>query len=567
MIDNKSKQNDINPPSDNIKKVLRPAIIKSAVALVLFIAVITVYIMLPDEFKNSDSGSTSEETNIVLLDGEVAVGTTSIYVFKPLSSSDLKTIEVENTNCSYKLTKSEEGGFYLNDNKRISYSDEAFATLIVATCNTITNERVYPDLQTGEGPSIINYSSFGLSEDTMSGKYTLTTANDEVYTVRVGNLVPSGTGYYACLEGREAVYILDTDLQDTVLGTVESIVNPNLGIQEYDDTSDSSETATSGSINHVSFWRNGNHVTTIHSVSANDTVYINDMYNFAMACKQDISVEELLNCKNLSELENIIGTSAIPYAYVPDDVSYNEVATLLPNLTGEETVALKDAETGYITEEQLAKFGINKDTPAHEIFYSYTGTDGSLSFNHLIFSEKTDGYYYVYSNLNSVIAKISADSIYFLDWDYDQWVEPAFFREYITSLNEIKIKSDKVDYTFKLDHTVNEEGVATLVVSESGNVLDTQNFRNFYRVILSRRLRGAYEGDIPDEDKLRLTLTVTDTDGEVTEYKFYRASTQQMYITINGKGEFYCLSSGIRKLENDAVKVVNGEEVLFEDWN
>ena len=166
-----------------------------------------------------------------------------------------------------------------------------------------------------------------------------------------------------------------------------------------------------------------------------------------MACNQSISSGELLDCKDRKELESVIGTSAIPYAYVPETDTYNKVTSLMPTLTGDETVAIKDAETGTITDEQLTKFGINKNDPAYEIFYSYTASDGSFSYNHLLFSEPADGYYYVYSNLNSVIAKVAESTLFFLDWDYDLWVEPAFFQEYITAVSEVSIKSEKADYT------------------------------------------------------------------------------------------------------------------------
>ncbi|MBQ8696490.1 MAG: DUF4340 domain-containing protein, partial [Clostridia bacterium] len=336
-----NKSNRPASPSDNTGRVLRPAIIKGSVPVILLIALVVTYILLPAELKGQGSVTENSSSEIHLLDGEVAAGTTSIYLFPPLSSSDLSSIIVENTNCSFKLTRSGENGFYLDDNEQISYSDSAFATLMVATCNTITNERVYPDLKTGEGPEIINYPSFGLSEDTMSGKYTLNTLDGETYTVRIGNPVPSGTGYYACLEGREAVYILGTDLQTTVLGTVESIVTPTLGIQNYDDT-DSDSAASSGSIDHFSLWNGSEHVATIHSVGTDDKVLINSMYNFAMSCKQSITSSQLLACKDKTELESIIGTSAIQYAYVPETDTYNAVSSLLPTLTGDETVAIKD---------------------------------------------------------------------------------------------------------------------------------------------------------------------------------------------------------------------------------
>ncbi len=547
--------------ADNTGKVLRPAIIKSAVALVLLIAAILTYVFLPDDIKTLPILE-PEQKKILLIDGEAEAGTSSLRMFELISSEDLKSIQVTNKNgADYTLNKASEGGFYFNDNKNSVYTSDAFTFLFSATCNTVTNERVYPDLYTGETRDIIPYDSFGLG-DNYNGRYTVTTSDDKKYTVRIGNMAPNGDGYYACVEGREAVYIMASDVGDTVLGTLESVVTPSLGIQ---NATDSSQTSTA--IDHVTFWKNGKHVATVNSVSQDEIKLVNTISNFVMACSQSITPEDLLGCANITELEKLIGINAMSYDYVPDDMTYNDIASVLPSLNGEETVALKDDKTGTITDEQLEKYGIVRNAPAHEIFYSYTDAENNVSYNHIILSEKTaDGYYYAYSNLNSVIVKVPEDTLYYLEWDYDRLVESSYFQQFITSFKEISVKSDNVDYTFKLSHTVTTEGGGAILVYQDDKSINAENFRRFYRVLLSRKLRGAYEGEVPAEDTLFLTVTLTDMDDNVSVYKYYRASTQQAYMTINGKGEFYCLNSDILKIERDATKLVNGEEVLNEDW-
>jgi len=547
--------------ADNTRKVLRPAIIKSAIALVLLIAAILTYVFLPDDIKTLPILE-PEQKKILLIDGEAEAGTSSIRMFELISSEDLKSIQVTNKNgADYTLNKASEGGFYFNDNKNSVYTSDAFTFLFSATCNTVTNERVYPDLYTGETRDIIPYDSFGLG-DNYNGRYTVTTSDDKKYTVRIGNMAPNGDGYYACVEGREAVYIMASDVGDTVLGTLESVVTPSLGIQ---NATDSSQASTA--IDHVTFWKNGKHVATVNSVSQDEIELVNTISNFVMACSQSITPEDLLGCANITELEKLIGINAMSYDYVPDDMTYNDIASVLPSLNGEETVALKDDKTGTITDEQLEKYGIVRNAPAHEIFYSYTDAENNVSYNHIILSEKTDdGYYYAYSNLNSVIVKVPEDTLYYLEWDYDRLVESSYFQQFITSFKEISVKSDNVDYTFKLSHTVTTEGGGAMLVYQDDKSINAENFRRFYRVLLSRKLRGAYEGEVPAEDTLFLMVTLTDMDDNVSVYKYYRASTQQAYMTINGKGEFYCLNSDILKIERDATKLVNGEEVLNEDW-
>ena len=63
------------------------------------------------------------------------------------------------------------------------------------------------------------------------------------------------------------------------------------------------------------------------------------------------------------------------------------------------------------------------------------------------------------------------------------------------------------------------------------------------------------------------TLIITSVGGSETEYKFYQSSTQRAYMTINGEGEFYTLTSGVKKMLSDASKLLTGEEIHSEELN
>ena len=79
--------------------------------------------------------------------------------------------------------------------------------------------------------------------------------------------------------------------------------------------------------------------------------------------------------------------------------------------------------------------------------------------------------------------------------------------------------------------------------------LTTSTFENYY--ILTEDEENAL---ISDESKLLLKLTVTDINGETTEYKFYSLTSQKAYITVNGNGGFYVLPSRVEKFISDVHK-------------
>ncbi len=102
----------------------------------------------------------------------------------------------------------------------------------------------------------------------------------------------------------------------------------------------------------------------------------------------------------------------------------------------------------------------------------------------------------------------------------------------------------------------------------------TNQFRRFYQTMLRSSIIDSYEMTaeqetalLNDPAALYLTVTVTakDADGTVVTnvYRFYRLtdSTRKMYITVNGIGGFYVMSSRVEKLISDAQKVFTLETI------
>ena len=91
---------------------------------------------------------------------------------------------------------------------------------------------------------------------------------------------------------------------------------------------------------------------------------------------------------------------------------------------------------------------------------------------------------------------------------------------------------------------------------KTGETVDTQNFRNFYRVLLLVNMEGYAESKPTDE--WLLTFTVESTEGKIYEFKFYRLSTRKCYYTVNGSGEFYVSIDDVEKVLSDAKKLADG---------
>ena len=72
---------------------------------------------------------------------------------------------------------------------------------------------------------------------------------------------------------------------------------------------------------------------------------------------------------------------------------------------------------------------------------------------------------------------------------------------------------------------------------------------------------------IKDKNNEYLTFEYTTLSGDTTTIAFYQYSTRHSLVTINGVGEFYVLTDLVKKIENDTVRILNGETVTAFDKN
>ena len=99
------------------------------------------------------------------------------------------------------------------------------------------------------------------------------------------------------------------------------------------------------------------------------------------------------------------------------------------------------------------------------------------------------------------------------------------------------------------------------LTSANGVKIDTDNFRQLYKTMLSIEIEDYTEDDSTDEAKCIATMRITTESDIVTEYKFYAYATRRCFMTVNGEGEFYVNRDMAAKLISDAKKVIAGIEV------
>lgn len=443
--------------------------------------------------------------------GEEVVFNSTIMMFPQVPKNNISSIEIKNEHGGYTLKYNETvDDFTIVGYESLAFSSTKFSELVVAAGYPITIRKLTDKATETE---LREYGFEG--EDSVSASYTLTTRTGVTHTVYIGHKLVTGGAYYAMYKGRDAIYVITSEIEGTLLAPVEDMVTPLL-------------TA-------------GVPLTTYYNI---DNFAIKHYGEDYIVCRK----------KTADELETS-GSTAIAEAVTvhPEGYSmsmeYDTVLQTLASYEGESVAAIG------LSKENLEKYGLS-DEP-YTISYEYDG----FKFK-LVASELTDGYYYVSTSMFNIIVKVPEADFAFLKWDHLGWIEPRYFNRSIRTVSEIDISGGDVKETFHFYHHPNDDPNLTVVGDNCGEIRDVTNFRGFYTTLLLSRLEDyAPEDVVPDESRLMLKYKVTTTGGEVTEYAFYRYSAGRCLLTINGEGEFYVYDDTVNKIISDADKAMKGIEI------
>ncbi len=499
------------------KKKLTAVIVTGVFFLLLVIA----YFALIVPMMNESAASTEPPT---LVEGEVLGADNRILMFPQINRASISSIKVENEHGKYAIVR-DNGVFVIDGYKGVSISSDAFSYLVVGAGYTISKERITTEATSDD------ITRYGL--DKPMAKWTLTTIDGTSYTVRVGDRLVSGDGYYAQLEGRdECVYILSNTLESSVLMPVENFVSPVL----------------------CSYLTNENY----YYIDGFTVMHGEDVFVGVEQCKK----EEFSNPDALVETK-----LSYPSGYKTDDVFFmSSVVSSFISLTGEEVVYLGEDE------KKAAEFGV--EDPYYKIYFKVPYEKSYVEYFFFVSEPQEDGSYYVLSNENGYqyITRCSAETFGWLEKDLKEWVDDYPIAINIAYVDSISIDDGKDKITFSLTHGVDADEKATLdVTADNGFALSNANiynFREFYKVMLAVQIMDSVgmskkkiDKLMADESAHMLTITFNMKDGEKNEYSFYRYSTRRALLSANGNEDFYVLADWIEKLSSDLDRLLQGLEV------
>lgn len=421
------------------------------------------------------------------------------YIVDMIENKDMNSIFVHNPLDEYTLIHKKSGAYKIEGLEGFEADEERLASLRVNAMNLLALR--YVDVV--EDSELLDY---GIDVNAPASYFTVTYNESESYTILIGDKTPDGDGYYAVLQGRNALYVIDTGLENSILLAKRDYVKPNI-VHTVEQSH--KFTLTTFTLN-----KKGERFVTVDKVSG-DLTYGNNSthrvtypaYNYAT---------------NLTNFE----------VFLNDLLALSGSATLL---YGDE-----------ITDEALQSYGFfdadGNDTSDYSFSYKFPAFSEQL----YVMKNAETGDYIAYSKNAGLVAVVPADALAFLEWDMLLWVSSEIYLLDIEDIAKMTFEGDGERAEFTLSGVGQD-----ISVKVNDKVADIDSFKELYRSILYIIVTSYSDGSAVGEEALR--LTVETEKGEVLDYRFYRHTAQNMYYTLNGFGEFYVSADKVNEVKETAL--------------
>lgn len=488
------------------------------VAALMIIGIVAALVVnrLPGKFDDEAAESPYIKELPTLIDGEVIGPQNRIFIMEYLKNDNISEIKVHNEYGDFGVFyNKEDDNYYLTDNMNASYDREALQSLLSAAGYTLAMERITTDAE--------DMSEYGLADEDDPAWYEISDRRGNTHKLYIGNIIPSNAGYYVRYEGRNAVYVLDSSIANTLLAPIEALISPILAFPV-----------------------------------GQSTYYLIDNFVLARDNEIFIALDYIPEEERSKDSSTSIHKLLYPEGYTPNDGNYLNVFAMFQEYTGMYTIKYQPDE------EDLKKYGLDK--PKYELYFDFANFPTDIWF-----SEKNDsGNFYAYSPVFDIITEVEYDKAKFLEWNLLEWLLRPVFQQNIREVKELTIESGEDKFTFVPGF--DDNGLYSVYERNSGKYIeDIDNFKQFYMTLLMTSFLDYAELDEAQKETLTesapyLTMKIKLNGGKTLDYKFYPYEARKSFYTINGTGHFYIVRDRMVKIVDDAKKVMSGERI-FPDAN
>ncbi len=499
-------------------------IITSGIAVVLA-GVLLVLTLLPHPNAGGSAGSSSVpsvDTSITLLDKTVKDTVT------------VSRVDIENPNESFSVQyNTTEKKLQLKGYEDIALDSELADTLLAYTTLIAAADKV-------NNPGSLK--DYGL--DAPKVKATVTYTDNTTITLTVGHTTPSEDGYYVQISGDNNVYIFDSDcvylftvrassLADTVL-----LTTPTVKSSDANGTAVLKEVSYSGKNHTVPLKIRRSYYTDSEEMTLFSYI-ITKPYTRGT---NDNVIGLLSNFKSLQAVQALY---LHPSAEQKKKLGFDDPLTVM-----DITMAVETSE-----DDTVSDVSTSAEKKTYYNSYTTTVTVGNMdsSSNYVVMVDGIDAIFLVD---NSSLAAVAERT-------YENSVNQLLFLKNISQLGRISITIDDQRHDFYLTHYPEKENNdQTLVITESGKIYPTADFRELYQMLMSLERYGTTSETYEKAAVMQVDIYTTNGDHYLGATYYPLSGTLCAVETTEGE-VFTTRWRNVTHFVEQVENYLNGQKVLI----
>ncbi len=469
-----------------MKKQTRTLIIALSVLLVLGGALTFLLLMpappQPEDDTSGEIPSLIKEESIPLWDK---------------ADSEITKITVTREQEHYTLSKGTDGHLRVEEYSKLPSSAEDVEALTTALSSITASKTV--------AQSVSDLTAFGL--DSPQGMVEVRYADGTVYTGKLGNPVPGGSGFYYQSGDSGAVYVVDTALSDILSLSADQYVGRSIYSAPAVDAADP-------------------------AAGDKQAQLISAELSYSEGVPVSIRRKSSLDPPSLANFAEYV--IAKPY----ERAANSEVVSAW--LTSLNTVVADKVYSVYPTEEDLRQAGLKDPRAAAKLTFAiYDTTDEtteqSVTFTLKVGGQTEDGLAYVMVDGLDVVYLVNPSYIPWADSSYEKMVTPLLPLPMLDSISSFLVTAGGETTRFELTHTEDADESLTVATAD-GTARSVNEMRTLYQKALAITYQGPAGTETPGEELCKITA-VFDQGKEVTAV-FQKISINRVLCTIDA-GEQY----------------------------
>lgn len=497
-----------------MSKKVRNLII-GAVVLLLLVAALVVLLLNPKETVEEESSeSYTASTTVVTLIESDADSINKVVVTNPAGS-----YQIDRTK---KATDDEDAVYGIAELADFTENTSEYDSLLSQFCNFSASRLIEEN-----APDIAKY---GLKEPS----HTITLYYDDGirHEIRVGNQLPTGSGYYMMLDDDKNVYGMAQAKIDRLNYTALDFMDKNVIEPWSSYTGEDGTEVTAAVIDYLQV----------------EGGTLEDVFRIVPLTSEEASSTS----SSYGSSYKIVEPFEADMKYKSDESGNDQhlvYTTGLQQLTADSVAALNPAE------EDFAAYGLAE--PYCTISFSRDGTEHVWYVGDAATASDGSAAHYLYSEDQPVIYLVADSNLPWISINLEDMYSNLMLLPFIDDVEKIDLMVYDKTYTIEVDAEKDENDKTILTPHLDGQEMQVDAYRKMYQYLLAAPAEGINKSE--EQGTLVASFTYYYREGGSDTVELFDLGNRTCILSINGNRQWTTRISYVQHLETNIEKFENGE--------